>query len=187
MKGKHHYHKGDRGLEIAINPDDLRVIGKCRIFEQQSTSGFEEVPEIEYPSTFAPTNKMIQYDQSWFVEFKWRVFGPLACLLDCGYWKTQVLFEWMGGGETNFKPEVITQDLGRPGQEYTARLQINPRSLRPGVYRVICCLQYCFQNGKPGPIAGFEDKGLIKIYEDKRVVGSYTTGNGFVESETVTS
>lgn len=181
MKGKHQ--KG--GFEIAINPDDLKVKAKCRIFEQQSTAGFEEVPEIEYPDTYASTNNMIQYDQHWFVEFKWRVFGPLACLLDCGQWKSKVIFEYMGGGETNFSPETTTQDLGIPGQTYTARIPIQPRALRPGVYRVICCLQWYFDNGKPGPIAGFHDEGMIKIYEDKRVRAHGAT-NGVTAAEQVT-
>ncbi len=173
----------DRGLEAAINPNDLRIKGSCKIYEQASTGGFDEVPSIEYPDTFAATNKMIQTDQSWFVEFKWKVFGPLACLLDGGKWKTKVILEWMGGSETNLSPEATVQDVGYPGHEYVTRLQVQPYALQPGVYRVTCCLQYYLQNGSPGPIAAFHDQGLIKIYQNKRV---RTHANGAATNAPVT-
>lgn len=178
MEKSLHAYPGKKGLEIAISPRDLRVKAKCHILEKQSTSGFSEVPVIEYPDTFAVTNGMIQYDQPWCVEFKWGVYGPLACLLKGGYWKCEILFEQMGGGETRLTLDSSTLDLGVPGQEYESLINVQARSLRPGVYRVVCCLQYCFENGKPGPIAGFEDKGLIKIFEDKRIYANTSASNG---------
>ena len=165
---KGYYPRHDRGFEVAISSDDLALKGYCRILEKQSTSGFEEVPQIEYPDRYAQSNKIIQYDQYWCLEFNWVVYGPLACLLDCGYWKSIVYFEWMGGKETHFSPHAITQDLGKPGHKYTSLVNIKPGDLKPGVYRIVCCLQWCFKDGSPGPIVGFDDKGLVKIYKDKK-------------------
>ena len=164
-----HSHKEDGAWEVAINPNDLRINGSSRIFERDSTTGAEEVPHLQSPNSQVNTNRLIQFDQAWAVQFNWTVSGSLACLLDCGYWNCSVIFEYMGGGETSFKPEAITQDLGTPGQLYNSTIEIKPKSLKPGVYRVICCVQYCYEDGNPGPICGFDDKGLIKIYEDKRV------------------
>ncbi|MCG8329422.1 MAG: hypothetical protein MI974_17130 [Chitinophagales bacterium] len=166
------------GIEIAISPSDLKIEASCQIFEKQSTAGSEEVPQIIPPQSHSLTNRMIQSDQNWCVHFNWKVYGPLACLLDCGYWKTKVYFELMGGGETHFSPEETIQDVGQSGHLYQSAVQIAPYSLKPGVYRVVCCLQYCFANGKPGPIAGFNDKGLIKIYEDQCAYKEAPNSNG---------
>ena len=185
MKANYHSQRRDHGLEIAMSPNDLRIKGTCKIIEKNSTSGFEEVPEMQYPAIYTNTNRMIQYDQFWDIIFNWRVDGLFACLLDCGYWKCNVLFEQMGGGETRFNPEAITQDLGRPGHEYRTQVEIPPHSLRPGVYRVICCLQYYFKNGNPGPIAGFHDLGLVKVFHDKKEYQKVTVNNGITQPETI--
>lgn len=168
----------DKGIEIALSPHDLSIEAYCQIYEKKSTTGFREKPLITPPQTNALTNRMIQFDQPWCVEFFWKINGPLACLLDCGYWKCHLLFEKIGGGEVNYQPEVMVQDLGIPGQEYTAVVNIPPHTLPKGVYHVICCLQFCFKDGQPGPIAGFEDKGLIKIYVDKQVPKPVVAENG---------
>lgn len=173
-------HKKDAGLELAISSEDLRAKAFCKILEKHSTAGFEEVPQIVAPRESVKTNRMIQYDQHWSVKFWLWVAGPLACLLDCGYWQFKVVFELMGEGETSFSPETIVQDIGKPGHKYQSEVNIAPGSLRPGVYRVICCLQYYFKDGRPGPIAGFEDKGLVKIFEDKRTFATPPPSNGLV-------
>ena len=161
-------HKSQGGWEVAVHPNDLTISSQCELLEKDSTTGAEEVPYLQRPNLQVKTNRLIQYDQFWTVGFSWIVNGPLACLLEGGYWKCEVLFEHMGGGESYYQPEVIVDDLGRSGYQYNSEIEVKPKSLRPGVYRVICCLQYCLKNGSPGPFCGFEDKGLIKIYEDKR-------------------
>ncbi len=168
MSNKRHSRKCSGGFEVAISRKDLRIKGKCKIGEGRSTAGHREFPPVKRPKNHVNTNGLIQQDQHWFVAFKWKVSGPLACLLDCGYWKNSVIFEQMGGSETHYSPEKITQDLGKPGHTYHAKIDIKPGALKPGVYRVICCTQFYLGKGKPGPIAGFHDLGLIKIYQDKK-------------------
>ena len=171
--GHSHY----SGFEIAINPQDIKINGYCRVLEKQSTSGFQEVSQVEDPDGFVASNCIIQYDQHWCVEFIWKVSGPLACLLECGQWKPKLYFEAIGGHETHFSPEAVVEDLGISGHEYKVRIPIKPYTLKPYPYKLVCCLQYCFKNGSPGPIVGFEDKGIIKIFEDKRAKKYHTAGN----------
>lgn len=49
-------------------------------------------------------------------------------------------------------------------------VNVKPGALRPGVYRVICCTQFYLKDNCPGPIVGFHDLGLLKIYKDKKEV-----------------
>ena len=57
--------------------------------------------------------------------------------------------------------------------------------LKPGIYQVLCCMQYCLRDGRPGPIVGFEEKGFIKIYEDKRPQSVYPATNGLSGQEPI--
>ena len=171
------------GWEIAVNSKNLSINGFARILERPSTNFLEEVPDIEYPEQFAETNNLIQYDQPWSIEFNWVVKGSLACLLECGYWQCKVLFENIGGNETFYSPETTVQDLGIPGHQYRALITIPARKMKPGVYKVVCCTQYCLKSGSPGPIAGFEEFGLIKIFEDHRAKPTYPISNGQSQEE----
>lgn len=161
--------QGTGTMEIVLNPNDLRVPVKYRIYEQDSTAGFEEVPEVNKPNSRTVTNGMIPVDQPWGIQLRWRTLGIFACFLAGGYWKAKLIFEQMGGGETNFSPETTIPDLGNSGKVYTTDLHIRPGDLHPGVYRVVICLQYCFNSGNPGPIAGFFDASMIKVYQDYKV------------------
>ena len=167
---QNHY---DRGIEIALGANDLSIRAKSRILEGRSTTGFPEKPGILPTQRATITNRMVQVDQAWLVEMSWQVFGPLACLLSCGFWECKLIFEQMGAGETSFSPRATVQDIGQAGHTYQTAINIAPGSLKPGVYKVICCLQFHFENGTPGPIAGFEDKGFINVFEDKRVYTPY--------------
>lgn len=160
----------DSGLEITIRPNDLKVICESLILEGKSTAGADEVPYISYPYSHGPSNNMIQYDQHWAVRFNWTVLGRFACLLNCGKWKCEIVFEQMGERETGFKPVVFTPDEGQPGHRYQALIEIPPCTLKPGLYQIIACFEYCLEDGRTGFISGFEDKGLIKIFEDKRTI-----------------
>ena len=160
--------QGTGAVEIALNPNDLRVPVKYRIYEKDSTAGFEEVPEVNDPNGRTVTNGMIQADQPWGVQLRWATRGIFACFLAGGFWKAKLIFELMGGGETNYSSETSTPDLGSSQKVYSTDLQVRPGELRPGVYRVVICLQYCFGSGSPGPIAGFFDAGMIKIYQDHK-------------------
>lgn len=156
-------------FEIAISEDDLAIRGNFTILEGKSTTGFSEVPNVVPQDIYTKSNSLIQHDQAWCVEANWKVTGPLACLLDCGYWKCEVHFEAIGGGETQLKPQKTISNQGAPGYRYTEKIQIPAYALKPGMYRVVSCLQYYTNKDIPGPIVGFKDLGLIKIYVDKTV------------------
>ncbi len=160
--------QGTGAMEIALSPNDLRVPVKWRLYEQGSTAGFEEIPTVNSPNGRTVTNSMIQADQPWGVQLRWRTLGLFACFLHGGLWKAKLIFEKMGGGETSFNVETSTPDEGNSGLVYKTDLQVRPGQLQPGVYRVVICLQYCFGSGSPGPIAGFFDGGMIKVYNDHK-------------------
>lgn len=153
-------------FELAISPDHLRVYGYSRIFEGQSTDDFNEIPDIPANVKKGRTNYIIQDDQSFCVQFNWRILGIFANFLGGGSWKCDVLFEQMGGGETFLNPSGTAKDLGKPGQSYRVDVNVAPQQLKPGVYRVVTRIQYYFANGQPGPLVSFEDEGIIQIYKD---------------------
>ena len=176
--------RGTGRIEIALNPNDLLVPVIWRIFEQDSTAGFEEVPEVNNPNGRTVTNGMIQADQPWGVQLRWRTQGIFACFLAGGLWKAQLMFEKMGVGETNFTVETTTPDLGSAATVYNTDLQIRPGQLAPGVYRVVICLQYYFNTGNPGPIAGYIDGGMIKVYQDHKTERAVApTANGLAVAD----
>jgi len=149
-------------LEFALSPSSLHIKAVCKIFELPSTSGFDEVPSI----TPAETNKLIQADQNAFVRFKWVESGIFVNFLGGGKWKCEVIFEEMGSGETAFNPSALVNDPGKPGNKFQVDVQIPKGSLDPGLYRVICCMQWQFANGQNGPIVLFDDLGIIKVYKE---------------------
>ena len=161
------FKKGKGAFEVTVSKYDLGVFGFCNIYEKRSQSGFREDPLIEHPRKRVLTNNLIQLDQDWGVQVKWKVVGPFACLLDCGYWKAFLIFEQQGERETGVSPYKVVQDIGKDGHEYTADVELQAGQLPPGVYDVTCCLEYYLRNKKLGPIIGFNSLGKIKIFDEK--------------------
>ena len=157
--------KGD--FEVAISKNDLAVYGYCQIYEKRSQGGFREDPLIESPNKRVLTNNLIQSDQNWGVQVNWKVVGPLACLLDCGYWKASLIFEQQGIKETDVSPYKVVQDIGKDGHEYTVDIELKKEELKSGIYAVTCCLEYYLRSRKLGPIIGFHSLDKIKIYDEK--------------------
>ena len=181
-------------FEIAISKEDLVVMGGCEILEKKTKNGYgygygkdgyPQYPQYpQYPDTgngypppypeggyveeFVRSNGILRCDQEWRVDFNWRVSGPLTRLLECGFWKSIVYFESMGGNETDFRLEETTEDEGEPDREYRREINVKPFSLKPGAYRLVASLQYHFENGAAGPIVGFEDVGIINMYDYKK-------------------
>lgn len=167
MISKLQNHKLPTSYEIAISSDDLRMKSYWIIRERQSTAGFEEVSQVRAPNGSVASNRIHQHDQSFYFENNLEVSGPLTCLLQGGYWKINVYLEPIGGGETPDIPAVMIQYLGKSNHRYQTQITIKPYSLKPGIYRVVGCVQYYLKKDQPGPIVGFQDLDLMKIYEDK--------------------
>ncbi len=153
-------------FEIALHPSDLKVHGHTILLEGQSTEGTEEIPKLPDSDDYGPTNRLIQRDQFFHVFLKFTVKGRLAKLLCDGTWRSRVVFEAMGMPE---EPTIVTDstiDLGIDGHTYTLHMQIPPNTLGSGVHRVVSELQYHLKDGTTMPIVAFDDKYLIRIYDD---------------------
>ena len=175
MSPELNYRKGKGAFEVAISKHDLAVYGYAQIYERRSQGGFREDPLIKHPNKRVLTNNLIQLDQAWGVQVNWKVVGPLACLLDCGYWKASLIFEQQGIKETDVSPYKVVQDLGKDGYEYTVDVELKKGALKPGIYAVTCCLEYYLRNRKLGPIIGFHSLGKVKIFDEKSLDPSYPT------------
>jgi len=149
-------------FEFALPPNGLAINATCQIIEQASTAGFPAVPN----TTPAPTNRFIQTDQDWLIRFEWTETGLFVPFLGGGDWLCEVYFEEMGSGETNFNPSEVVPDPGIPCNPLSVDVQVNTDDLDPGLYRVICSMQWRFNNGTNGPIVLFGDHGIIKIYQE---------------------
>ena len=154
-------------FEIALPPTALNINGWVNILERESTKGHEEFPDITPPPDEGLSNMIIQTDQPFFARFQWRVTGLLTRMLGGGSWKCDLLFEAMGVAETGLNPFRTVADVGVSGHWYKADVDVPAFALNPGVYRVIARLQYYDSNGKPGPIAGFDEAHVVQIYKDE--------------------
>jgi hypothetical protein len=118
-------------------------------------------------SESAPINgpsNIVRTSESWFVKFDWTTIGPLNYIM-CGNWHLKVLLEEMGVGEFDLQDkEAVVHFVSAP-HTYTQTLTFPPHSVRAGLYRVTVIITMTGPGGAPGPIAGFEDLGLVQFYD----------------------
>lgn len=152
-------------MEFALSPSSLSINANIDIVEGNSTSGYSGVAVGNTP-TPGLSNQIIQSDQPFSVNVKWTENGIFVPFLAGGTWKIDVLFEQMGGAEVNFNPSVTVMSIGKPGNNYSATVNVPASTFKPGIYRIIFRMQWHFAAGKPGPIVMFKDLGLTQIYQE---------------------
>lgn len=119
-----------------------------------------------------PPKNAIKASQKWGIDTEWQLCGYLATLLP-GNWKLELLLEKMGPGA-----EII----GPPGGMFVAiadgtpcptapdcicwakKVEVLPGQVAPGTYHVVLSLTWKPSAGTEGPIVGFSDMGLVRIY-----------------------
>lgn len=120
-----------------------------------------------FVSESAPINgprNIVRTSESWFVKFDWTTTGPLNYIM-CGKWHLKVLLEEMGVGEYDLKNKEAEVSLESKPNSYTETLTFPPHSVPPGLFRVTVIITMNGPGGAPGPIAGFEDLGLVQFYD----------------------
>jgi hypothetical protein len=137
------------------------INGSVQLVEGPSTA--------EWPEDRLETD-LIQLDQPWTVWFRFRTRGDL-CEVLCGRWKCCVILEEMGAGESSLPNPCAEIEFNGGPDFYVTSVQVPPRSIREGVYRVIATLRLYGpsrhgRSGRPGPVAAFVDLGLVQFYED---------------------
>jgi hypothetical protein len=152
-------------MEFALSPSSLSIVANVKVIEGNSSTGYTGVG-LGGAATPAETNRLIQRDQPFSVNVDWTENGIFVPFLGGGTWKIDVLFERMGGAETNFNPGTTVTTSGKIGKTYTASINVLQGTLPAGLYRLICRMQWHFAGGTPGPIVMFDDLGLIQIYQE---------------------
>lgn len=125
------------------------------------------------PEGVSPSH-IIRADDSWGVRFDWSLKGPLASCI-CGHWCLRVRLESIGDGPelSLFKDREVTIPLDPCGNgNYTYDFRISAGTVSGEacgpVYKTVATLTYVGPCGRPGPIAGFADLGLVQFYEDRK-------------------
>jgi hypothetical protein len=126
--------------------------------------------DVYDPNGVAPTN-IIQIDDDWLVRIKWALEGTLKSMV-CGTWCLHVDLESIGKG-----PE-----LSLPDDSYEIEVPLNPCGdgyysydflVKKGVvtarhcstpYKLVTTITYKNACGRPGPMAGFVEGGILQFY-----------------------
>ena len=144
-------------FEKVINRALLDVTGDAHLHEGPSTSGL--------PAVTPPVN-IIQTDQALYVHFRWRQNAPIGPLIS-GTWKYRVYFERMGSGEVpSDLPPSTTGFIPAVNANYSEVITIPANTLRPGVYKLVATLMLCGRRGTPTPLAGYDEIGILEVYND---------------------
>lgn len=148
-------------FEIPVIP--LTVTASASIHEDYSTANAPAVGASGIPG---PTNRIIQRDQDFSINFQWTTNGLGSQLLNGGHWKCEALLEKKGSGEVTNNPFTTEPDLGINGQSYLTNIPFAAGTLSEGVYDVVVRMQYYYNGVTPSPFAGFEHLGMINIIEE---------------------
>jgi len=119
----------------------------------------------------APTN-IIRIDEDWLVRLKWQLHGSLKSMI-CGKWCLHVHLESIGKG-----PELDLPDPGPEIQiplnpcgngEYCYDFVVKKGTVKPEhcstPFKVVTTVVYENACGRPGPMAGFVEFGIIQFYD----------------------
>ncbi len=111
-----------------------------------------------------PSNSIIQTDQEITFNFKWGCAGILVQSL-CGNWNVQVYLEKMGSDEYDLPNAVVhIPFVPVSGHSYDVNIVVRPNVIPSGLYRAVAAITLVSEHGKPLPVAGFADFGLLQFY-----------------------
>ncbi len=111
-----------------------------------------------------PSNSIIQTDQEITFNFKWGCAGILVQSL-CGTWNVQVYLEQMGENEFGLpgaRVDIPFEPVS--GHQYDVNIVVRPNVIPAGLYRAVAAITLVSEHGKPLPVAGFADFGLLQFY-----------------------
>lgn len=138
--------------------------GPIVITEKPDTSGW--VPS-QGPHSPTPTNRIIQSDQPFQVDFDYTVQGFLASLLPptCK-WTATLYLEQYGGGEASpGSYSVSVPHVSAVSNTYNISVQVPDNALQPGLYEMALSVTFEATGGIPLPPAGFANLGKLQVFE----------------------
>ena len=125
----------------------------------------------------ANPSTVIRTDQNWQVQIDWSLEGSLLgtpLFNFIGEWVVRVYLESMGPskeyelpiGGSGARVSVATFKAdGATKRDYSTTIQIAPKAVDPGIYKMVVAVTYELSAGKPGPIAGFHEGEMLQLYE----------------------
>jgi hypothetical protein len=116
----------------------------------------------ESPVVNGPAN-IIRTTEGWQVDVKWTTTGWLNNIM-CGQWKISVLLEKMGGGEFNLAGGNVNVPFVSAPHAYSTTISFGAGSVPAGLYRASVVITMEGPLGTPGPVAGYEDLGMLQFY-----------------------
>lgn len=154
-------------MPFEVSGLNVNVNAHCHIREFDSPTNAPEVPTAPVPPGTIWSNRMIQADQPFQILFHWNQGGSGVWAIGAGIWRFEIFLELMGPGEAPVpKGYFTTTQAGNssPGF-YAQKIDVPANTVVPGVYRVVCSMQLVV-GGVPKALAGFDDLGLIRIYDE---------------------
>ena len=133
------------------------ITGNCQIIEGPSSASAPADP-----AGGGPTNKFVQTDQPFRIQFNWNQISN-SWILN-GNWEFRVEFELRGPGEAPFGFSATLASTPLNGV-YIHDINVPAASLIPGIYDVSCSMQF-YSGGNPKPIVAFEDLEAICVYQE---------------------
>lgn len=118
-------------------------------------------------SESAPVNgsgKIVRTTEDWQVDVNWNTSGPLNNIM-AGKWKLAVLLEKMGHGEFALANNEAEEAFVSAPHAYSKTFNFAAGSVPPGLYRVLVTVTMVGPANAPGPIAGYEDLGMVQFYD----------------------
>ena len=154
-------------MPFEVSGLNVNVNAHCHLREFDSPTNAPEVPTAPPPPGTIWSNKMIQKDQAFQILFHWTQNGPGVFAIGAGDWLLEVFLEKMGPGEAPVPKgyfKVSIPGVGNPGF-YAKEINVPAGTVDPGIYRVVCSMQLVVGN-VPKALAGFDDLGLIRVYDE---------------------
>ncbi len=107
---------------------------------------------------------IVRTSEGWQVQVDWHAHGPLTYLM-AGTWNITVYLEQMGGGEFSLGGNSSTEPFVSAPNAYSKTMLFGAGSVPAGVYHASVVVTMVGPTNIPGPIAGYEDLGLIQFYD----------------------
>ena len=128
-------------------------------------TGTIAAPIVTQIGGVTPKN-IIRTDQDWHIKIDWSLQSSLfstSFLSFRGGWVVRVYLESMGpskeyeipidGFGAHASVAIFTPD-GLSKRDYTTTIQIAPKVVDPGIYKMVVVVTYEASPGVPGPLAG---------------------------------
>jgi len=161
-------------IEDVFRDNKKKILGIS--INRPRLTGSISTPIVSEANGSVPSS-IIRTDQNWQIEVNWTMEGSFldkAFFFINGEWIVRIYLEPMGtkaeyelpkgGNGTRVKANSFTLD-GLTKRNYTATIKVVPKTVDPGIYKMIVAVTAETSSGVPGPFAGFIEGVTLQLYE----------------------